>query len=263
MKDLLVVGAVALSVAQGCACYTVEPGTRGVKVTLGEVSPSPLPEGWGFKAPFATDVIPVSVRQQTRPLEAACFSSDLQQVTAKLQVLYRLPEGSVVRVYRDYAGEPFDALIAPRVHEALKEVTAQMTAEQIAKQRESAKTKSLELARKKVGELLILEDLVIEDIALSDELERAIEQKMVQEQEAAKAKFIQQKAEIEAQTAIVKAKGEAEAIRIRGEALKATPSYIELQIVEKWDGKSPLVVGAGQSANILLPMAKPDGDGRR
>ena len=52
------------------------------------------------------------------------------------------------------------------------------------------------------------------------------------------------------------AKGEAESIRIRGEALKLTPAFIELQIVEKWDGKAPLVInGNGASgANILLPL---------
>jgi prohibitin 2 len=145
--------------------------------------------------------------------------------------------------------------VAPRVQEALKEVTAMMSAEQIAKQREVVKTKTLALAREKIGTILTIEDLVIENISLSAELEHAIEQKMVQEQEAAKAKFIQQKAEIEAQTAIVRARGEAESIRIRGEALRETPKFIELQLVEKWDGKSPLVVGQGSGASLLLPMA--------
>jgi prohibitin 2 len=177
-------------------------------------------------------------------------------VRTRLKVLYRLPEASVVKVYREYSGDPFDALIAPRIQEALKEITAQMTAEQIAKKREEVKTRALELAKKKVGELLSLEDLVIENIALSPELEKAIEAKMVQEQEAAKAKFTQQKAEIDAQIAITKAKGEAEAIRIRGEAVKSTPQLVDLQIVEKWDGKTPLVVGAGSGANILLPVDK-------
>jgi prohibitin 2 len=101
---------------------------------------------------------------------------------------------------------------------------------------------------------------VIQDVSLSKELESAIEAKMVQEQEAAKAKFIQQKAEIEANTAIIKAKGEAEAIRVRGRALQESPGLVQLQIVEKWNGISPLVVGGGQGsqgANILLPIGSP------
>jgi prohibitin 2 len=244
------------SLLNGCAFYVVEPGSRGVKINLGQVSPVPLQEGWGTKAPFVTEIVQVSVRQKAGTVDAACFSSDLQQVSTQLSILYRVPESSVVRVFREYAGDPFDSLIAPRVQEALKEVTATMSAEQIAKQREAVKARALESARKKVGELLVIEDIVIVNIDLSDELERAIEAKMVQEQEAAKAKFTQQKAEIEAQTAVVRAKGEAEAIRIRGEAVRSNPALIELTIVEKWDGKAPQVVGGGHGANMLLPMNK-------
>ena len=102
---------------------------------------------------------------------------------------------------------------------------------------------------------------MLENITLSKELETAIESKMVQEQEAAKARFTQQKAQIEADTAIIKAKGEAEAIRVRAEAIRDNPGLIQLQIVEKWDGKAPLVIGGnaegGNGANILLPLGLP------
>jgi chemotaxis protein MotB len=42
-----------------------------------------------------------------------------------VRVLYRVPEHSVVSIFQDFAGEPFDTLIAPRVQEAIKEVAAQ------------------------------------------------------------------------------------------------------------------------------------------
>ena len=99
---------------------------------------------------------------------------------------------------------------------------------------------------------------MIEKVSLSKELESAIEAKMVQEQEAAKAKFVQQKAQIEADTAIIRANGEAQAIRVRGKALQDSPGLVQLQIVEKWNGISPLVVnsGGGGGANILLPIGE-------
>lgn len=247
-----------LVVAASQSTYVVEPGNRGVQVTLGKVSDQFKPEGFGTKQPFISYVVPIPIRQQAREIPAECYSSDLQQVTVQLRVLYRIPETSVVRIYQQYAGDPFDSLIAPRVQEALKEVTALQSAEQIVKQREGIKTHALKAARDKVGEILMIEDLVVENITLSKELEAAIESKMVQEQEAAKARFTQQKAQIEADTAIIRAKGEAEAIRVRGEALRDNPHLIQLQIVEKWDGKAPLVVGgasAGEGgANILLPI---------
>ncbi len=235
--------------------YVVNPGFRGIEVTLGKVSPVFKPEGFGFKTPLIAQIVPVSIRQQTRELTADCYSSDLQQVKTDIRVLYRIPENSVVKIYQQYSGDPFDSLIAPRVQEALKEVTAMLSAEQIVKQREQVKSKALVAAQQKIGDIVILADVVIQNIDLSHELETAIEAKMVQEQEAAKAKFTQEKAQIEADTVVIKAKGDAESIRIRGEALKQTPAFIDLQIVEKWDGRSPLVVGGGGSgANMLFPL---------
>jgi prohibitin 2 len=188
---------------------------------------------------------------------AECFSSDLQQIKIQLKVLYRIPETSVVSVLRDYAGSPFEKLILPRVQEATKEVTALKTAADIVKTREHIKVAALHGSRAKIGELLVIEDLVIEDVALSKELEHAIEAKMVQQQEAEKAIFRMQQAKTDAETVIIRAKAEAESIRIQGEALEKAPKLVELRTVEKWNGISPQVVGAG--SNILLPLggAKP------
>lgn len=250
-----------LVIAGSQSTYVVEPGFRGVEVTLGKVSPEFKPQGFGSKTPFITHIVSIPVRQLTNALSTDCYSSDLQQVAVALRVLYRIPESSVVKIYAEFSGDPFDSLIAPRVQEALKEVAALQSAEMIVKKREDIKVKSLASAREKIGSILILEDLVIENIVLSKELETAIESKMVQEQEAAKARFTQQKAQIEADTAIIRAKGEAEAIRIRAEAIKDNPGLIQLQIVEKWDGRSPLVIGGGAGeaggANILLPLNLP------
>ncbi|MBF0314576.1 MAG: prohibitin family protein [Oligoflexia bacterium] len=238
--------------------YIIDPGHRGVLITMGKVHPQFAPEGFGFKMPLLTSVISFPIRQQTQALKTECYSSDLQQVNVSLKILFRTPEQSVVKIYQEYAGDPFDTLIAPRITEALKDVSALQSAEMIVKKRDDIKAKTLESARQKLGNLLTVEDIVIEDIALTPELEAAIEAKMVQEQEAAKAKFTQQKAEIEANIAIIRAKGEAQAIQVRGQALRDNPALIQLQIVEKWDGKTPTVVGGGTGggANILLPLGK-------
>jgi prohibitin 2 len=250
----------ALVIVASASSYVVEPGTRGIKVTLGKTQAGFVPEGFGFKAPFVTSIVEVNVRQQTRPANAACFSSDLQQVVLDLRVLYRVPEKSVVEIFKQYAGDPFDSLIAPRVQEALKEVTAMQTAEQIVKNREAVKQKALTAARQKIGTILWVEDIVVRDIHLSAELERAIEAKMVAEQQAAQARFTQLQTQVEAETAIISARGEAEAIKVRGDALRMSPVFLRLKLVERWNGTSPLVVPAdpnGTGAGLLLPLGAP------
>ena len=232
--------------------YVVKPGYRGVEVTMGKVSSAFKPEGFGLKTPFATTIHQISIRQQTAEDKAECYSSDLQQITVDLKVLFRVPEASVVKLFQDFFGEPFESLVAPRVQEALKEVAALQSAEQIVKNREQIKTRSLEIARRKVGAILVIEDIVIQNIALTKELEHAIEAKMVQEQEASKSKYLQQRVQIEADTAVIRAKGEAESIMIRGEALKANPAFVELQIVDKWDGIAPVVIGGADKVMLTL-----------
>ncbi|MCK9589667.1 MAG: prohibitin family protein [Terrimicrobiaceae bacterium] len=255
-----IVGAVvllALVILGAASSYIIQPGTRGVKITLGKAADRFLPEGFGFRTPFITQIVPVSIQQRTVPLRADCFSSDLQQVEVEARVLYRIPENSVVEIFRQYAGDPFDSLIAPRVQEALKEVTAALTADLIVKRRDEVKKNAIAAARSKIGGILTVEDIVIRNIHLSKELEAAIEAKMVAEQEAARARFTQVQTQVEADTAVIRAEGEARAIRVRGEALKLNPAFLRLQIVEKWNGKSPLVVPSdpnNSGPNLLLPL---------
>lgn len=234
--------------------YVVHPGHRGVEVTMGKVTSVPKKEGFGFKVPLITRVQAVSIRQQTAEDQAECYSSDLQQIHIELRVLFRIPENSVVKLYQEYEGDPFESLVAPRIHEALKEVAALQSAEQIVKNREQIKTKALELAKQKLGTLVVIEDIVIQNIRLTKELEHAIEAKMVQEQEAQRSKYVQQRAQIEADTAVIKARGEAESIRIRGDALKNNPTFVELQVVDKWDGVAPQIIGSGE--NVMVPFAE-------
>ncbi len=67
-----------------------------------------------------------------------------------------------------------------------------------------------------------------------------------------------QQAQVEAEKRIATAKGEAEAIQIRGDALAKNPQVIQLELINKWDGKSPETLvrgGAGGVPSIVLPIS--------
>jgi prohibitin 2 len=245
---LIAVGAIlCFEVLRFSGFYIIEPGERGVKITLGRISTNPIAPGFGFKMPILTEIRRVNVRQTTRELQADCFSSDLQQIVLKLKVLYRVPESQVIAMVRDYNGDPFDSLIAPRVQEAVKEVTALKSAADIVKTREDIKVQGLARTRAKIGTIVEVVDLVVEDVSLSKDLETAIEAKMVQQQETEKALFKQQQAETDAKTSVIKARADAESIRIQGNALSKNPELVQLKMVEKWDGKAPQVLGGNAS----------------
>lgn len=236
--------------------YIVQPGERGVAITLGKADPQFRAPGFGYKLPW-TSVIPVSVRVESASFKAVCFSSDLQQIMTDVTVNYHVGETDVVKLYTQYASNLVEGIIAPRTQEALKEHTATRTAEEIVKQREQVKTEALEALVEKTKGIVIVDALVIQNVALSPELEQAIEAKMTQQQKADQAKFAQEQARTEADTLVITAEGQAKSIAIQGEALAKTPQLIQLKIVEKWDGHSPMYVsGAGGGANVLLPIQK-------
>lgn len=232
--------------------YIVPPGFRGVAVTMGTVDQMVKPEGLGFKLPWTT-ITPVQIKQDTKEHRTMCFSKDQQELNFHIKVLYKLNDSSVIKLFQNFAGDPFFALVLPRVEESLKEQTVMQDATTILAQRELVKSRALEAARKKVGEMLTIVDLVIVDVDFSPQLKQAIESKMIAAQQAQQAEYSKQQAKVEAETALIKAQGEANAISVHGKALRENPNVLQLEVVRKWNGVSPLVVGENKG-NFILPI---------
>ena len=261
----LVVGAVVLVgllIVLPTTCTVIDPGNMGVKVTLGQVTKEAYPPGLRLHAPLITRFKQISVRQETTVAKAECFSKDLQTVNITYAILWRVPDCNVVDIFQKYAGQPFETLIDPRACEILKEQTAQYKAEELVRSREVMKEAVLKKLREKVVSeankdqpLLVIVDFVVQNIDLTDELEKAIESKQVMEQQALAKQYELLKEEKEAEITMVKAKAEAEAVKIRGEALKESPAVIALEIVKKWNGVAPVYLSTtGGGANIILPV---------
>lgn len=238
--------------------HIVPPGHRGISVTLGKVNPIELPEGITFKWPFIQRILDFPIMQLKADGKAPSFSSDLQNISFTYTVMYRVPANQVVKLFQQYKGEPYATLIEPRVQEVIKQVTALSRAEDLVKNRERVKDDVVVKLRQAVGDVLQIADLSITNIDLSDQLEQAIEQKVVREQEALAKSFELDKERKQGEITIVRAEAEAKAVGIKGDALKSSPEVIQLEIAQRWDGKAPLSVsvGHGGGANILLPIGK-------
>lgn len=254
----LVIIGIVLLVVVFTSFHIVPPGHRGVRVTLGRVATDALGEGATMKWPFGiSEIVDVSVQQQTVQGEADCFSKDLQTIKIAYAVLYRLNEGSVVELYQQYKGDPYLSLIAPRLQEAIKQVSSGYQAEDLVQQRTQVRERTLQSLRTAVGDKVEIVDVNVMNIDLTDELERAIENKMVQQQQALAKNFELEREVKQAEITVVQAKAEAEAVRIKGEALASAPTVVQLEIAKKWDGRAPqtLVVGSGATgADVVFPI---------
>ena len=238
------------------SCYhIVPPGHRGISVTLGKVDPNVRHEGLNFKKPFIEKLVDFPIRQNTVEGQAASYSSDLQTVQVAFKTLYRIPENQVVAIYQQYQGDPYQTLVEPRIQEELKQTTSLYRAEELVKSREKIKTEVLDKVKKAVGDLVFITDMALTNFDFTDELERAIEQKTIREQEALAKSFELDKARKDAEITVVNAEAEARSVKIKGEALRNAPDVISLEIVKKWNGVSPTSVVTGRGgADILLPV---------
>ena len=99
----------------------------------------------------------------------------------------------------------------------------------------------------------------ITDLTFSAAFDKAIEEKQVAEQNALKAKYDLERIKTEAEQAVIKAKGEAEAMEIKNAAL--SEAIIELEFLEKWDGHMPTYYGGDASLLLSLnPEASKEGE---
>ncbi len=107
---------------------------------------------------------------------------------------------------------------------------------------------------------LILDQIDLREVYYNPEYETAINNKKLAEQEAlrlvevTKQKEEQLKqAEIDKNIAIQKAEGEAKALMIKGTSINANPKIIQLEWINKWDGKLPqYMMGSGDGVILNL-----------
>ncbi|MBQ3270158.1 MAG: prohibitin family protein [Clostridia bacterium] len=275
---IVVIILIALAVLLAKGFTRVPVGSTGIMVTLGRVQDgSTLSEGLHFHLPFLQDIVTMDNRVQKLELDTEAFSKDIQTVSAKLAVNYRLRPESSFSVYKSYGTRFEQNIIVPATHEALKSVSAQYTAEElISKRAESSDKMRDELDAKLTGMGITVTDFNIIDFDFSVDFINAVEAKQVAEQVKKRAATENEtaiaQAEREKQVAIKQAEAAAEKVRIEAEAkanavkLAAEAEAFRLQsinqnltdltirntLAERWNGKLPSVMGSG--ATGLMDM---------
>jgi len=234
---------------------TVQTGNVGVVTNFGKITGKVLDSGWHIVGPV-DHVTEISIRTITTQSEATCFSSDLQAVHITLAVQTFITKDTATNIYQNY-GTEYMSQAAPKIMDALKAETAKYEAAQIIANRDKIRSEALKAAQQRLEGFVQVADLSIVNVAFSDDYEHAIEAKQVAQQRAEQAKYELQQAQVEADKKVATAKGEAEAIQIKGDALAKNPAVIELELINKWDGKAPdslVSNGSSGATSIILPL---------
>lgn len=227
---------------------TIEAGHIAVVTEFGKVTKRTLSPGLSFILPWQM-VYDYNCKVQKYEGEGECFSKDLQVIDVSLTMLSSL-QAKNIREIHTAIGRNYLSQSVPQIWETLKQSIAKYDAEEVIEKREQIRQEVLATCRTRLADVLEVHDIVLANISFSDSYEQAIERKQVAQQEALKAKYELGRAKTEAEKQIEIARGEAEAIRIRGEALEKNPGVIQLEAINKWDGKSPSTVVLGGDADV-------------
>jgi regulator of protease activity HflC (stomatin/prohibitin superfamily) len=229
----------------------INPGQAGVISILGKARDGALLEGIHLKPPFISviDVYDLTVQKFEVPAESS--TKDLQNLSARFAINFRLDPIQVVEVRRKQGtlANIVSKIIAPQTQEAFKIAAARRTVEEAITKRSELKEdfdNALGDRLDKYG--IIVLDTSVVDLTFSPEFARAVEEKQIAEQRAQRAVYVAREAEQEAQAEINRAKGKAEAQRLLAETLKAQGGQLVLQkeAIEAWK------TGGAQMPNVLV-----------
>ena len=229
----------------------VNPGEAGVLSILGKARDGALLEGFHIKPPFISTVDIYDVTVQKYEIPAQSSTKDLQELTAKFAINFRIDPTQAVEIRRKQGTlqNIVTKIIAPQTQESFKIAAARRTVEESITRRSELKEdfdSALGERLDKYG-IIVLDTSVI-DLTFSPEFARAVEEKQIAEQRAQRAVYVAQEAEQEAQAEVNRAKGKAEAQRLLAETLKAQGGELVLQkeAIEAWK------MGGAQMPRVLV-----------
>ena len=240
----------------------INPGEAGVLSILGKARDGALLEGFHIRPPFISTVDIYDVTVQKYEIPAQSSTKDLQELTAKFAINFRIDPTQAVEIRRKQGTlqNIVTKIIAPQTQESFKIAAARRTVEESITRRSELKEdfdNALGQRLDKYG-IIVLDTSVI-DLTFSPEFARAVEEKQIAEQRAQRAVYVAQEAEQEAQAEVNRAKGKAEAQRLLAETLKAQGGELVLQkeAIEAWKmggSQMPRVLVMGGSEKNSLPF---------
>jgi len=269
--------------------FTVQQNEMTVVARFGYLEYVAEP-GLHFKIPFVntTQAYRTDIQEIHPEKGVNTYTVDNQEVDVVFTVFYRIPPDKVAYIYtnnRDYQSRLY-SIVIDRLKAAMGQVNVQSVAEKRGDLRDTIK---VTLAHDASPLGLEITDFQLTDMQYTEAFRQAVNNAAVQKANIESVEYQRQQALKAAETAKIKAEGEANAVRasaagaadarllqaqaeakaiqLQGEAqataikaqadaLKANPDLVNLRKAERWDGKLPTAMYANTPIPFL-PADKP------
>lgn len=207
-----------------------------------------LGEGTHLLAPIIETATQYDVRTRTYTLchthdegdkqgddSVVALTKDGQTIKMDLSLRYHILPTGVWELHQEVGPDFVEKIVRPEAQTVIRNCIAKYNVTELySATREMIQTQMGESMSKGMAKYHIqLNEVLVRNISFSDDFTKAVEQKQVALQDAERMKYILQKEESEKQRKIIAATGEAEAIRRRGEALRANPQLVRYEYVQR------------------------------
>lgn len=244
-----------------CGYERIDAGHEGIKVNLyGDkkgVDDVELVTGAIWYNPWTTAIYEYPTYVQTIDYEPFAFNSqDGSRFTFDPTIMLSIKSGGAPEVfvkYRKSLDEVLSVTLVPIIHDAFKEeINSRKDNDLISKQTEFQNAIEARLAEE-LGKENFIVAKVTTGIQYPDALVESINAKNRAQQEELRIKNEALVAEAEAAKKVAIAQGDADALRIKGDAeseynRKISASLSELiiqqEMIKRWDGRTPVFMGA-------------------
>lgn len=229
-------------------CITIVPANSvGIKYSvLSGTSEKTLNEGIGFKSPLDKIFLIDTTVQERTIKDCSTQTKDAQWLKMEINIKYQVDKNNAFKVYKNYRTlENLDYnLIGNMAQRCVETVTTKYNIIDVLGERRNEIYKEIEaLMKEKLAEEgVTFKMLTIKDTDAGAAIEKSIQNEAIAKKEVETAAQKKAKAEIEAQTKLIKAQGEAEANAVKTKQL--TDEILMEMWINKWDGHLPTVSGS-------------------
>lgn len=264
-KAMPIFVALGLAVLVGANCIAIIPtGYTGIRTTFGQVDQMTVPTGVSKKLPFIQSITLVNNKQQDVSMgENQVWGETAEKVPVYSQnatIAYRLSTEKSAYLYSNFKTTS-DLITESMYASAFKRAAVTYSAAQVterSKIEKSTKEELQKLVDEKYGaETVYIIQVVINGMDFEDTYNSAINDKNIAKQQAEQQAIVNDKniakAEADANVARTTAQGAADAAKIEAQGKananalvsgSVTPNTLQQDMLNKWDGKLPTVVGA-------------------
>ena len=235
------------------AMVVVPAGNIGVVFNVfGGVQDDELGEGFHIVLPFVQQVTLYDVRQQELTLaretndQITARSSEGLEITVDATILYQVMGTEAARLHQDIGPSYVEVRVRPEVRSQIRDGISRFNAADLISTERNEVGGIIQTAlEQELGEdnIRVL-SVLLRDIRIPESITAAIEEKQAAEQQVQVEENRRRQAEIAAQrrvieaegerdAAIARAEGEAQALELRGEAIRLNPEIIQLEVAQR------------------------------